>query len=868
LSNQLINLHNVKSKHGQIKGNSNHKQDCGNIKRKQSLANFNISPFTNKFFIILFTIFSIVIPIGIQPQLQANFVFAQINSQSTNDTNGYSNESNISSSSTSESKAKLELINPFSSTADHDNKKVNMNIILPDIVEPNLPETQPGSIASSDQIGSDSSNDDQPNSDYKNSSNDENAGTNIAIVKGKTATAELSSSDSQIGTLKNIESKNLNVNDVNSTVSDDKPGTQSSQSQLTSQPKYKSYRDYMEKNNLSDQSSNATDDTQATGLSSMDSQMGTVNSNNSDNADKVPTVLENQTNTTQSMTTTSQSQAISQSSYKSDSTTETSNNTDISASSTSSESASSAAVSASSSNGKVYGDFNGDGKDDLAIGVPGEIDGSTASEGGGEGGVEVIYGTSGGLSATTPRTDQFWTQDSTDIEDSSEIGDNFGRSLASGDFNGDGKDDLAIGVPGEGLGSLFNVGGVEVIYGSSSGLSATSPRADQFWTQDSVDINDHIDQNDQFGQSLTTGDFNGDGKDDLAIGVPFESVGAIMSAGGVEVIYGSSSGLSATSPRADQFWMQGNSKVENSPEESDEFGLSLTSGDFNNDGRDDLAIGVPGEGIGSITNVGGVEVIYGSSGGLSTSSPLADQFWTQDTTDINDHADQNDEFGAILTSGDFNGDGRDDLAIGVPFESVGAIMSAGGVEVIYGSSAGLSAVSPQADQFWTQDSADINDHADQSDLFGTSLAAGDFNGDGRDDLAIGVRFESVGSITAAGGVEVIYGSSSGLSATIPRGDQFWTQDSTDIEDTAETGDSFGNNLASADFNGDGKGDLAIGIINEDVGSIINGGAVEVIYGSALGLSATSPLPDQFWTQDSIDINDHADQNDGFGASLA
>jgi hypothetical protein len=513
----------------------------------------------------------------------------------------------------------------------------------------------------------------------------------------------------------------------------------------------------------------------------------------------------------------------------------------------------------------VKADFNGDGKDDLAIGVPGEDVGSTINGGA----VQVLYGSSSGLSATSPIADQFWTQDSANVNYAAEEDDYFGSYLSSGDFNGDGKDDLAIGISGEDLGSIVDAGAVQVLYGSSKGLSATSPIANQFWTQDSTNVNDVAEKSNAFGNSLSSGDLNGDGKDDLAIGVPGEDVGSMVDAGGVEILYGSSSGLSATSPIADQFWTQNSPNIYDVVEAGDYFGFSLSSADLNGDGKDDLAIGVPFEDVisGSTSSAGQMQILYGSSSGLSATSPIANQFWTQDSTNVNDFAEKMDLFGYTLSSGDFNGDGKDDIAIGVDEEDIGSTFNGGAVEILYGSSSGLSATSPIADQFWTQNIMDINDVVEADDFFGSALSSGDFNGDGKDDIAIGVDEENVGSTINGGAVQVLYGSSSGLSATSPIADQFWTQDSANVNDAVEEGDLFGRFLSAIDFNGDGKDDVAIGIPNEDAGAIEDAGAVQVLYGSSKGLSGTSPIANQFWTQDSTNLNDVAEEFDHFGWPL-
>ncbi|MEO9365047.1 MAG: FG-GAP repeat protein [Nitrososphaera sp.] len=431
------------------------------------------------------------------------------------------------------------------------------------------------------------------------------------------------------------------------------------------------------------------------------------------------------------------------------------------------------------------------------------------------------------------------------------------------DFNGDGYEDIAIGVPFEEFGTLTDAGIINVLYGSSSGLQASSP-ADQTWSQDTSSVKDVAEDFDYFGWSLAAGDFNGDSYTDLAVGVPAENVGSITDAGAVNILYGSSSGLQASSPD-DQIWHQDTSSVKDVAEIGDNFGYSLATGDFNNDGKDDLAVGVLAESVGIITGAGAVNILYGSSSGLQASSP-DDQIWHQDTSSVKDVAEDFDLFGYSLTTGDFNNDGKDDLAVGVPFEDIGSITDAGIINVLYGSSSGLQASSPD-DQIWHQDSPNVDGVAEDTDFFGWSLATGDFNNDGKDDLAVGVPFEDIGSPTIfeAGIVQVLYGSSSGLQASSPA-DQTWSQDTSSVKDVAETNDSFGWSLAAGDFNNDGKDDLAVGVPFESVGSVLDAGAVNILYGSSSGLQASSP-DDQIWHQDSPNVDGVAESGDQLGYRL-
>ncbi|MFQ5615003.1 MAG: FG-GAP repeat protein [Anaerolineales bacterium] len=108
---------------------------------------------------------------------------------------------------------------------------------------------------------------------------------------------------------------------------------------------------------------------------------------------------------------------------------------------------------------------------------------------------------------------------------------------------------------------------------------------------------------------------------------------------------------------------------------------------------------------------------------------------------------------------------------------------------------------------------------------------------------------------------MIFGSADGLAAS---GSQYWDQDVSGIADQAETCDNFGFSLSAADFNADGFKDLVIGVPNEDIGSEADVGAVHVLYGSMTGLTADS---NQFWTQDSANVEDTSEVNDWFGFAL-
>jgi hypothetical protein len=444
--------------------------------------------------------------------------------------------------------------------------------------------------------------------------------------------------------------------------------------------------------------------------------------------------------------------------------------------------------------------------------------------------------------------------------------------IARGDFNNDGFADLAVGVPGEDIGTIEDAGAVNVIYGSEDGLTS-DPGAfpqPQFWHQDRfAGVLDTADPGDQFGAALASGDFNADGFSDLAVGVPGETVPAgnqtAFDAGAVQIFYGSVGGLVVAGNQLFDFASIGLPR-----ERSAEFGTSLAWGDFDGDGFGDLIVAAPRSDLGSVGldvfQAGMIVALFGSPAGLTTvGHQIAHQTAGAIAAhDFGDTAESFDLFGRVMTAADFDRDGFTDLALGVFAEDLSANgFSHGMVQIIAGSPQGLDNT---AVTFIHQNTTGVADTAESIDMFGASLATGNFDGDLFPDLAVGVPGENVGSVADAGVVHIFFGSEGGITTA---GDQIVQQGSLGVQDAAEEFDTFGSSLAAGFFNDDSFADLAIGSPQEEVGANnAFAGAVHVIYGSTTGLSATAGPGNQMFHQGTGGIPDNPEDFDGFGATLS
>jgi hypothetical protein len=426
----------------------------------------------------------------------------------------------------------------------------------------------------------------------------------------------------------------------------------------------------------------------------------------------------------------------------------------------------------------AVGDFDADGFDDLAVGAPDEQVGSLE----GAGSVNVLYGSTEGLVGTGS---QLFTQDNVGVARAAAGGDGFGAALAAGDLGSTEAAELSVGAPGADVSGAVDAGLVNVLYGAAGGL--TTGRVTQVITQNTSGVGSDAEIDDLFGAALATGNANG-GTGDLTVGVPGEAVSTTAGAGTVNVLFGTPTGLSGT---GSLMFHQGVTGIGSDPETADLFGGAVAMGDFDGDGTDDVAVGVEGESVGTVEAAGAVNVVYAAPGGLNTGR--ASQLFTQDTTGLASDPEAFDAFGFAVTAGDFDGDGAEDMAVGVPGESVGAVEGAGVANVVYGVVGGFLNAG-RASQMPTQDTNGVPSDPEAFDSLGQALAAADFNGDGFAELVLGVPGERVGTVEAAGAINVLPGTGAGLTGV---GSQVLHQGVAGVGSDPETADFFGMALAVA-----------------------------------------------------------------------
>jgi len=400
-------------------------------------------------------------------------------------------------------------------------------------------------------------------------------------------------------------------------------------------------------------------------------------------------------------------------------------------------------------------------------------------------------------------------------------------SLAQGDFNGDGIDDILVGAPkGDGPDNeRTNAGEAYVILGSSDVRDTVDIAKDQHdFTVIGTNAGDNL------GFVVASGDVNGDGIDDILVGARFARGpdGGRTYAGEAYVVFGSPdlSGTVDTALDEQDLTIVG-------AEAGDYLGYALAAGDLNGDGVDDIIVAAPGADGPDNNRSGGGDayVVFGSPELTGTIDVGQDQ---QDFTILG--AEAEDFLANFAASGDVNGDGIDDILLGTHMSDGpdGQRADGGVAYVIFGS--------PELKG--TLDLASGNGFltiwgADANDWLGFVLTAADVNGDGVDDMLIGARNADGldNSRNNCGEVYVIFGSAKAPS-TIDIAEE--KPDVTLIG--TDPNDLFGHSLASGDVNGDGLGDVLVGA------PVANGrqkaGEVLLFLGSAQWPATVDAAPGQ------------------------
>ncbi len=397
-----------------------------------------------------------------------------------------------------------------------------------------------------------------------------------------------------------------------------------------------------------------------------------------------------------------------------------------------------------------------------------------------------------------------------------------GTVIDSGDFNGDGIRDLVICAPF----ADFNRGHTYIVYGKKVDLN-------KFFAFSSLDGTNGFtitgrSTGDESCASVATGDINGDGNDDIIVGAPFADGGG-TSRGEAYVLFGSPSAPSTFFAWDD---VDGNNGIQiNGTTDNGRMGVSVATGDVNNDGFDDILIGAEfSSGGGSLR--GEAHVILGKSSSFTTPIAIGGSTSSEILT-INGESD-GDFIGRSVTICDINNDDSDDIIIGsaiAPSEGTlrGAIHAAFGKETGFSSPINVSGLDGN-NGFSLVGGNDF-------DQAGGSIGCGDINDDGFDDIIIGAEGASGGGILR-GETYVFYGKSSGIPASttlsnLNGGDGFPIAGINDF-------DQIGHRVTSGDVNGDGIDDIFISAPQANGGGTARG-ETYVVFGKNSGLGTSFNL---------------------------
>jgi len=375
--------------------------------------------------------------------------------------------------------------------------------------------------------------------------------------------------------------------------------------------------------------------------------------------------------------------------------------------------------------------------------------------------------------------------------------DGSGGAIASGDINNDGIDDLIIGAAGADFGTNAEVGETYIIFGSEADFTADFDLS----SLDGVNgfMISGFDVNENSGGTITSGDINGDGIDDVIL----KGTGGngFLNRGVVYVIYGSENLFSPTVFLSD---LNGtNGFVINGIDSQDAIGFALGIGDINNDAIDDLLISSISANQQGAINAGEVYVVFGNEQGFTAELALSDLDGNNGFT-LTGIAQDN-FIGDDLAAGDINGDGIDDVIIGANQVDVNGLIDAGTVYIYFG---GENAFPGTLSLSEIDGTNGFKITGFKQNLFaGGAVSAADINNDGIDDVILGVS-----DATSIDTTYVVYGKNS----TFPESISIDSLNNSKgfkiigIEVNSPAQQQLGTEFSTGDVNADGIDDLIIG----------------------------------------------------------